>query len=192
MPRQHHATWCEALHQLLDEIDRAVLAAGAADRYGQIAALVTFQCRRPAQQEGLDLRDQLGRFRLGGQVVDHRLIAPGQRLELLQVEGVGQHAHVEHEVGVHGHAMLVGEGFEYQRQARGRGLHDVADPGAQLRRAQQRGVDHGGELSQRAQQLALQVDGVDQGLLGGVVFTRQVRRSALRRGLLRLGGLGEL
>jgi NADP-dependent 3-hydroxy acid dehydrogenase YdfG len=51
----------ESVRALADlcQIDRAVLAAGAADRHRQVAALVGLERRQPAAQERLDLRQHV-------------------------------------------------------------------------------------------------------------------------------------
>jgi len=114
--------------------------AGAADRHGEVAALVGRERGQPARQEGLDLPQHLRRFGLRLQVGDDVGVAPRQRPQLADVVGVGQHAHVEDEVRVQRHAVLEREALEHQRQSVAVGAHQVAHPGAQLGRAQLAGV----------------------------------------------------
>ncbi|KAG0775660.1 hypothetical protein G6F22_013136 [Rhizopus arrhizus] len=122
--------------------DRAVLAAGAADRHGEVVAGVLGVLRQPAVQEAGDVVDHLPDLLVPGQPRGYGLVAAGQRPQVAVVVRVGQAAHVKHQIGVAGHAALVGEGFERQHQRRAVGLDQVADPGAQLAGRQVRGVDH--------------------------------------------------
>mmetsp|Transcript_15320 Transcript_15320/g.36540 ORF Transcript_15320/g.36540 Transcript_15320/m.36540 type:complete len:376 (-) Transcript_15320:629-1756(-) len=160
---EHMAVVAELAGQHLDQINRAVLAAGAADGDGEVAALVGREMRQPARQESADLAQHHADLGLGRQVAGHRRVAAGQRAQLAVVVGVGQHAHVEHEIGVARHAVLEREALEHQGQlAAGVGAHQVGQPGAQLGRAQLAGVDDGGLGLQPAEQLALQLDRVQQ------------------------------
>ncbi|MNJ72730.1 hypothetical protein D3C77_694280 [compost metagenome] len=88
--------------------------------------------RQPAVQEAGDVVDHLPHLLVTGQPGGNRLITPGQRPQVAVVVGVGQAAHVKHQIGVAGHAALVGKGFEGQHQRRAVGLDQVADPGTQL------------------------------------------------------------
>ena len=58
--------------------------------------------------------------------------------------------------------MPVGEAFEDEREAAVGGADELAHPGAQLGRPQLAGVDHGRELAQLGEQLALELDRLDQ------------------------------
>ena len=55
MAHERAGTRGEAPRQRLGEPDRAMLPAGAADRHGQVAALVPLERGQPARKEGLDL-----------------------------------------------------------------------------------------------------------------------------------------
>ena len=94
-------------------------------------------------------------------------VAPGERAQLAHVVRVGQGAHVEDVVGIEGHAVPVGEAFEYQRQAAVGGAHQLAHPGAQLGRPQVAGVDDGRDIAQVGEQLALELDRLDEGAAVG-------------------------
>ena len=146
------------------EVDRAVLAAGAADRHGEVAALVAPERRQPALQERLDLRQHLARPRAApSRYARDRRVAAGQRAQLAHVVRIRQHAHVEHVVGVERHAVLEREALEHQRQPAVVGA-------ARASRIQPRScagrswlVSITVETSRRlGEQLALELDRVDQ------------------------------
>jgi hypothetical protein len=153
----------EAPAQLLDQVDRAVLAAGAADGHGEVAALVVAEAPAASVRRKVSIWSQHLATSGWPPGTGHRRVAPGQRPQFAHVVGVGQHAHVEHVVGVQRHAVLEGEALEHQRQPVGaRTPPGRAPMAAQLRRAQLAGVDDGGDLAQVGQQLALELDGLDQ------------------------------
>ena len=77
------ASLAKRSRQPLDEPDRAVLAAGAADRHREVAALVGLEGRQPAAQEGVDLRSSISTASgCAAQVVGDRRVAAGQRPQL--------------------------------------------------------------------------------------------------------------
>ena len=112
------------------------------------------------------------------QPVDHWSIAPGERAQRGHVMRVGQHAHVEHVVGVQRHAALEGEGFEDQRERALRCGDQRLDIALQLGRTDDAGVDHVGAVAQVGEQFTFEVDGMDQqalllGAFGAPVLARQ-------------------
>ena len=160
MPLERHPLFAEAFGQLFHQIHRAVLAAGAADSHGHIAAVVAGEGVQPAfQKMGDVVLHQLHRL-LGFQEVDHRLVAPGQVLEFGVVMRVGQHAHVEHVVRIGGHAALERKGLKHQRQLPAGGGNHGLHVALQLRGADDAAVDHMRLLPQVGQQFALQLNGV--------------------------------
>ena len=88
-----------------------------------------------------------------------RPVSVAQRRHVVRV---GQHAHVEHVVGVQRHAALEGEGLEHQRERALRRRDQRLDVALQLRRPDDAGVDHVGAVAQVGQQLAFELDGIDQ------------------------------
>ena len=172
-----------------------MLAAGAPDGHCQIAALVVLERRQPVGNEGVDLRHHLVHFGLRAQVFGHRGVAPAHRPQLANVVRVGQDAHVEDEVGVERDAVFERKALEHQRQPARVGAHQVAHPDTQLRRAQLTRVEHGGRFAHFSEQLALELDCVDQGApaIGRLVFLAPARRavvSLVRQGV-RAPGLGK-
>ena len=109
---------------------------------------------------------RLHRRRVGllAQKALHRLVHAGQGAQLQVVIGVGQHAHVEHIVGIDRDAVLEAERLEHQRHLVGGRLDQGLDVALQLRATDVAGVDHMGVLAQVAQQLALLLNDLHQGL----------------------------
>ena len=147
----------EVLREPLDQVDRAMLAAGATDRDREIAAVRAGQLGNPVLEEADDVGEHLGDDRMALEVFDDRRIAAGERGEARLPVGIGQAAHVEHEVGVARHAVPVREGLEQDRHAAFAAAADaLADELAQLVHRGARGVDDQvGGVGDRLQQLAL-------------------------------------
>ena len=101
-----------SLCQPLGEPDRAVLAAGAADRHRQVAALVGLERGQPAAQERLHLRQHVDHLGLAFEISGDGGVAAGERAQLANVVRIRQDADVEHIVGVERHAVPVGEALE--------------------------------------------------------------------------------
>jgi len=131
MSQQHLLLRSEMLCQLLGEIDRAVLSAGAADGDGEVAAVVCDEAGQPACDEVVDVGEHL--LREGGviQKVDHGLVASGERAQRRIVMRVGQAAHVEYEIGVQRQPVLETEGLEQQGEPGAIQRDELLDPGAQ-------------------------------------------------------------
>ena len=72
------ARFAEMPGQGFGDVDRAMLAAGAADRHGQIAALARLEARQPRRQEPAQVGDHGRHVRLVFQKLDHRPVEAGQ------------------------------------------------------------------------------------------------------------------
>ena len=94
-----------------------MLAAGAADRHRQIAAVVAHIAGQPVGNESTDVLDHPSDIGLALEELDDLGILSGQRTQLRVVVRVGQAAHVEHQVGVERNAVLEAERLEQQGQA---------------------------------------------------------------------------
>src|SRR5882672_4750528 len=81
VPHLHRRAVAEEPRKRLDQIDRAMLAAGAADRNGEVAAVVASEGRQPVSDKAPDILEQLARRRIGTEKLDHRPVAPGQRAQ---------------------------------------------------------------------------------------------------------------
>src|ERR1035438_8710365 len=79
---------------------RAVLASGAAERDGEVALAFANVMRDQVNQQLRNPRDKFLGLREGQDVARHLRVAPGERTELRNKVGIGQEAHVEHQVGV--------------------------------------------------------------------------------------------
>ena len=177
----------EAGGELLGRGDRAVLAAGAADRDGHIAlALTAVSGRDELEQLGVAVEELLG----AGLVEDvrrHLLVQAGVRAQLRDPVRVGQEPHVHDQVGVDRQAVLEAEGHDGGPQlglllARELGVH----LGAQLVHVQAGGVDHQvGVAAQLAQQFALGVDAVDDAAVALEGVRAAHRLEAAHQGVVR-------
>ena len=110
----------ESLRQLLDQVDRAVLAAGAADGHRDVAAVIAHQRMQPVAYELLNVPEHVTHLVVACQVADHWLILAGQVAQAGLVVRIRQHAHIKHEIGVYRHAALESKRFKHQGQLRGR------------------------------------------------------------------------
>ena len=110
----------ERAREALDEVDRAVPAAGAADRDGQVVAVVARVVGQPARDEVVDVAVHALDLGDGLEERHDRRVLAGQRRERRLVVRIRQAAHVEHEVGVERHAVLEAERLEQQRELRRR------------------------------------------------------------------------
>ena len=86
----------EALRKGFNDVDRAMFAAGTADRHGQVASGIFGVPRQPFAQKPLDVIDHLAHILKAGQPVCDRLITPRQRAQDRIVVRVGQTAHIKH------------------------------------------------------------------------------------------------
>jgi hypothetical protein len=78
--------------------------------------MVAHHRRQPAFDEIDDLGLHRLHFGLHAQEIGHWRIQSGQGPELGFIVRIGQHAHIEHEVGIHRHAALEAERLEHQCQ----------------------------------------------------------------------------
>src|ERR1700682_4368397 len=111
----------------------------------QIALALSNIVRDQINQQIRKSRDKLLRLRKGPYIPCHAGMPPRQLLELRNVVGVRQKAHIEHKVGVRGHAMAIAETCNVYSDPR---LIAVAaevggDQIAQLVYVELRRVDHG-------------------------------------------------
>ena len=104
----------ELRHQLVDDVDRAVLAAGAADSDGQIAAIAREVLGNPGTDELRDVRDQRRDIGLRFEEADDLGVTAGEVAQRRLPVGIGQRAGIEHEIGVARNAVLEAEGLERQ------------------------------------------------------------------------------
>src|SRR4029077_12119016 len=104
-----------ALGQALDDVDRAMLAAGAADGDGEIAAIVRFIFRNATVDEAHDVVDQPAYAVLSFKKTHHFRVTAGEAAQARLPVRIRQRACVEHEVGVSRYAVLEPEGLKGQR-----------------------------------------------------------------------------
>ncbi|MCY1359462.1 hypothetical protein D9M69_460340 [compost metagenome] len=142
-----------------------MVAAGAADGDSDIGAIAGGEPRQPLVQEAEDILIHLLDVGLPGQVLGDGRLQTRMVAQLWLPVGVGQATHIEHQIGIHGHATLEAEGFD---QESGAGLRLVQqaqlDGVAQLVKVEVRGVDlQVGEIGDGRQQQLLVLDGFCQG-----------------------------
>ena len=109
MAQQHLLLCFEMLRQFFHQIYRAMLAAGTAERNGEITAIIDNKVGQPAFYEETDV---IAHFFHTGDVFekfDHCRIASGKGAQDRIVVWVGQAAHVEYKIGVERDAILVSE-----------------------------------------------------------------------------------
>src|SRR4029077_16407251 len=114
----------ELLGQAIDDVDRSMLAPGAADRDREIAAVARLVLRDAAAHEAGDVRNERRDVRLVLEEADHLFVATGEVTQARLPVRVGKRPRVEHEVGIPGDAALEAEGFETDRQPAGAALLD--------------------------------------------------------------------
>src|SRR5262245_16975558 len=160
----------EACAQRLDQHNRAVPSARAADGDGEIALpLVLVAGQREAEQRE-DVLQELDRVGAREDVLGDRRVGAGSRTQLLHEERVRQEAAVEDEVGVGRQPVLVAERHQRDRhRARLGALETRAQRRTQLVHGERAGVDDAvGHAAQGAERLALASDAVgERPALGG-------------------------
>ena len=140
--------------------------------------MVLGQRVEPASQKlGNVLLHQI-HFGLLIQELDHGRILAGELAQVGFVMRIGQHAHVEHIVGIHRHAAFEGERLKHQNHAARRHRHQALHVALQLRGPNRAGVDHMRLLAQLSQQFTLQLDGLEQGVLTVTQFVLGQRMAA--------------
>src|SRR6185437_11574479 len=147
--------------EALGKVNRAVPAAGAADRDGQVTLVLAFESRQPCVEETLDVSKILYYETLPiEEFADGRVLARKRAQARVPVR-VGQAARVEHEIAVGRQAAAVGEGFEHQREGARGGAEIGGDAAPQLVHVAVAGVDRTvGNRKQRAQAAAFLGDRV--------------------------------
>src|SRR5207253_2584795 len=89
----------ELLGQAVDDVHRAVLAAGASDRHREVAAVARLVLRHAAAHEARDVRHQRRHVGVGLEETDDLGIAAGEVAQARLPVGVGERPRVEHEIG---------------------------------------------------------------------------------------------
>src|SRR5258707_6515565 len=156
-------------HRVRDN-DRPVAAARAPDPDGEVALPLLDVARDHVGQEVVQLLDEARGVRLALHVADDRRVVAGEGLERGHEVRIGQEAHVEDEVRLRRHAVLVTEGHHGEHERRLLRAHVVmlADVVAELVHGVVGGVqDEVGDLADGAQGLALLADALDGGLVDG-------------------------
>src|ERR1700691_2694463 len=108
---------CEPRRQLLDDIYRAVLTAGAAHCHGQVAAGGGLVLRNPRLDEFAEIVDELRDAGLRLEKMRHRCIAACERAQGRLPVRVRERARIEHKVGIAWYAVLESERLDQHRHA---------------------------------------------------------------------------
>ena len=103
-------------------------SARAADRDGQVVAVVARVVGQPARDEVVDVAVHALDFGIALEEVDDGGVACRSAAQRRLVVRIGQAAHVEHEVGVERHAVLEAERLEQQRELATDRRDEVLDP----------------------------------------------------------------
>ena len=109
-----------------------MLPASAADGHRQVAAGARRKAGQPLGKVAMQVGVHVAELALRLQEPPHRRIQPGEAAELRLPVGVGQAADIKHQVGVHRHPVLVGEGLEQQGKLQAAGGDPCAHLIAQL------------------------------------------------------------
>src|SRR4029079_11881164 len=110
----------ERRRQVLGDRDRAVPAAGAADRDHEVRLPFGHVLREQVLEQRQHVVVELLQPAVATDVVDDPLVEPGERAQVRLVVRVGQEADVEREVGVARRTVLVAERRERDGEAAGR------------------------------------------------------------------------
>src|ERR1700754_5204842 len=134
MERQYVAAFrAEMLCQFLDQVDRAMATARAADRHRDIAAILALEARQPGVQPASDVGIVFAHQGVRVEEFPDGEVLARERAQPRIPVGIGQAARVEDEIGVGGQAPAVGERLEKQGGAvRGRRIAR-GEQAAQLR-----------------------------------------------------------
>src|SRR5690554_268118 len=106
------AGFAEVPPQLFADIHGAVLAAGATNRNGHVAAVTVRKRWNPAFQKPDQIVYHLAAVRLSLEKFDNRLIKSGKLAQTMVPVGIGQAAHIEYIIRVQRHTVLESEGLE--------------------------------------------------------------------------------
>ena len=139
-----------------------MLSARATDGYRDVASVVAVQHVQPVSQKLFNVRSHQSHVRLQVQKISHWLVQSREIPKGRLIVRVGQHAHVEDVVGIHGNAAFERKGLEHQGQLPLRRGHQTFDITLQLGGADGAGVDHVRLFAQLGQQLPLQLNDLDQ------------------------------
>ena len=108
-----------------------MLPAGASDADREIVPALGSESGDPFAEERLDIGHHFEDLRLALQIVDHRLILPGERAKRRIVVGVREVPDIENEVRCDGDSFFEREGFKGNCHFRGRSIDKLPDPGFQ-------------------------------------------------------------
>src|SRR6266403_5706409 len=93
-------TFSKMLGELLGDVHRTVLAAGAPDSNGQIAAIRLCEFADAPVQELDQIRDHAAHVGISREILDHRRVAAVEMAQRVLPVGVRQGAHVENEIRI--------------------------------------------------------------------------------------------
>src|SRR6266536_6459169 len=173
VPMPHHRRQPRALEgapEQLHEGDGAVTPAGATQGHGQIGLTFPLIEGQEEVEEILDLGEKGAALLEGHHERLHRGITAVEALEAVHEVGVREEAHVEHEVGVVGGAVL--EAKRHQGDGEGvpgpLGAVTLDEPLLELVHGQSRGVDDAvGAFPEIAESPALRADAFEHAPLPG-------------------------
>ena len=164
-----------------------MLAAGAADGNGHVAAVVRDETGQPVGQKFLDVAVHAFDGRVGVEKFDHGPVLARQRTQRRVVKRIGQAANIEYEVRVQRNAVLVAERLEEERQARIVRFDEVLDPCPQRVGIQIARVDMVGLRADFGEQDALARDAFDH---RQVAAAERMAAARFRKALEQRLGLG--
>ena len=107
----------ELCGQLFGQVHGTVLAARTADGDGNVAAAFVLHFWQPFAHKTGNVVQHFLRQRLAVQETDNRLLHAVERAQFGLVVGIGQAAHVEHEIGTRRAAVFEAERFDADEQA---------------------------------------------------------------------------
>src|SRR5690625_5109037 len=148
----------EVAGQGFHHVDRAVLAPGAAQGHGDIAAVVGDEAGQPALHELTDVRHHGLDVGFGIEKVPDRLVAAGEAAQRRVPVRIGQGPQIKDEVGSHRNPALEAEGLKQQGQAGALAHQPLPHGAAQVVDIHRAGVQH---------QAGGHGDGLQPGLLPG-------------------------
>jgi hypothetical protein len=133
----------EVSSESIDEVNRTMLSAGAADGDGEIAAIGASEIRYPIFQKLRDVFEQPNDAVMTLQELCNGRVAPGQSGEPGFPKRVWKTARIEHEVRIPGYSLAVCEGLEQDGHSTIAASTDaLANELAQFVHAGPRRVDH--------------------------------------------------
>ncbi len=128
MPHHHGPLGPKDLRELLGAVDRAVLAARAPERHGEIAAVFIEVVGEPLLEKGGNVLNHLGHDGLGRKIVNDVIVLAGLRLEGFDVVGVGQAAYVKDQIRIERNAFLERKRLKQQHEPPCSQAHQLSRP----------------------------------------------------------------